>query len=156
MAEKYEYETILIKGPGLGVFAEFPFESARIFDTRKAIRVKATFDVKLFHMSLLPHGNGTHWLHLKKEIRDAIGKNEGDTVSICIEKDEKLPAIEIPEYLNWLLENEPEMMKKFNLLTLATKKFWVEFIEEVKSEEAKVQRINRLFEQLHHRNSGKI
>jgi len=156
MNEKFEYETILIKGPGLGVFAEFPFESAKIFGTRKAVRVKATFDGKIFHMNLLPHGNGTHWLHLRKEIRDAIGKDEGDTVSICIEKDENLPTLEIPEYLSWLLENEPEMMEKFNRLTRATKKFWVDFIEEVKSEEAKVQRINRLFEQLHQRNSGKI
>jgi uncharacterized protein YdeI (YjbR/CyaY-like superfamily) len=54
-----------------------------------------------------------------------------------------------------LLENEPEMMRKFNKLTWATKKFWVEFIEEPKSEESKVQRINRLFEILHDRDSGK-
>lgn len=72
MTEKHEYQTILIKGPGLGVFAEFPFKSARIFGTRKAIRVKETFDGKVFHMSLLPHGNGTHGLHLRKEIRDTI------------------------------------------------------------------------------------
>lgn len=156
MTEKYKYETILIKGPGLGVFAEFPFESAKIFGTRKAVRVKATFEGKMFRMSLLPRGNGTHWLHLRKEIRDAIGKDEGDTVSICIEKDENPPTIKVPEYLNWLLENEPDMMKKFNRLTRATKKFWVEFIEEVKSEEVKVQRINRLFDFLHNRNSGKL
>jgi hypothetical protein len=155
MAEKYEYETILIKGPQLGVFAEFPFESAKIFGTRKAVRVKATIEGKMYRMSLLPHGNGTHWLHLRKEIRDAIGKEEGDTVSICIEKDETPPTIKVPEYLRWLLENEPEMMRKFNKLTWATKKFWVEFIEEPKSEESKVQRINRLFEILHDRDSGK-
>ncbi len=73
MAENYEYETILINGPNRGDIAELPFESAKIFGTRKAIRVKATFNGKMYRMSLLPHGNGTHWLHLKKEIRDAIG-----------------------------------------------------------------------------------
>jgi len=111
MAEKFEYETILINGPNLGVYAGVPFESAKIFGTRKAIRVKATFDGKMYRMSLLPHGNCTHWLHLRKEIRDAIGKEEGDTVSIVIEKDENPPKIEIPEYLEWLFENEPEMQK---------------------------------------------
>jgi len=155
MAEKYEYETILIKGTQLGVFAEFPFESAKIFGTRKAIRVKATFDGKIYRMSLLPHGNGTHWLHIKKVIRNAIGKEEGDTVSVCIEKDENLPTIEIPEYLKWLLENESEMMIAFKKLPYSAKKFWVEFIEEPKSEESKVQRINRFFEILHDRDSGK-
>lgn len=154
MAEKYEYETILIKGTQLGVFAEFPFESAKIFGTRKAIRVKATFDGKMYRMSLLPHGNGTHWLHIKKEIRTAIGKEEGDMVSICIEKDENLPEIDIPEYLKWLLENEPEMMIAFNKLPYSAKKFWVDFIGEPKSEESKVQRINRFFEILHNRIQG--
>ncbi|HKL31662.1 MAG TPA: DUF1905 domain-containing protein [Tangfeifania sp.] len=146
MAEKFEYETILINGPNLGVYAGVPFESAKIFGTRKAIRVKATFDGKMYRMSLLPHGNGTHWLHLRKEIRDAIGKEEGDTVSIVIEKDENPPKIEIPEYLEWLLENEPEMLNAFKKLSYSAKKFWIGFIEEPKSGDAKVKRVNRLFE----------
>lgn len=148
MAEKFEYKTILINGPNLGVFAEFPFKSAKIFGTRKAVRVKATFEGKMYRMSLLPHGNGTHWLHLRKEIRDAIGKQEGDTVSIVVEKDETPPKIHIPEYLEWLLENEPEMQKAFKKMSYSARKFWIGFIEEPKSYDAKVKRVNRLFEVL--------
>jgi len=146
MAEKFEYETILINGPNLGVYAGVPFESAKIFGTRKAIRVKATFDGKMYRMSLLPHGNGTHWLHLRKEIRDAIGKEEGDTVSIVIEKDENPPKIEIPEYLEWLFENEPEMQKAFKKMSYSARKFWITFIEEPKTDDAKAKRVTRLFE----------
>ena len=156
MSKKFEYQTYLVKGPQLGVFAEFPFESAKIFGTRKAIRVKATFDGKTYRMNLLPHGNGTHWLHIRKEIREAIGKNEGDSVTICIEKDKNLPAVEIPEHLHWLLENEPEMMKAFLKLPMSAKKYWIEFMEDPKSEEIKVKRINRFFEFLHEQNSGKF
>jgi hypothetical protein len=146
MAKKYAYQTILIKGPQLGVFAEFPFESAKEFGTRKAIRVKATFDGKMYRMNLLPHGNGTHWLHLKKEIRDAIGKTEGDSVHIVVEKDEEPPEIKVPEYLQWLLENDPKMMSAFKRLPFSAKKFWVGFIDEPKSEDGKVTRVNRFFE----------
>ena len=146
MAKEYRYETILIKGPQLGVFAEFPFESAKEFGTRKTIRVKATFDGKMYRMSLLPHGNGTHWLHIKKEIRDAIGKTEGDKVHIIIEKDETPPEIEVPEYLQWLLEDDPKMMKAFNKLSYSAKKFWIGFIDEPKSKDGKVMRVNRFFE----------
>jgi hypothetical protein len=106
MAKKFEYETILMKGTQLGGFAEFPFESAKEFGTRKSVLVKATFDGKMYRMSLLPHGNGTHWLHLKKEICNAIGKTEGDTVHIVVEKDENPPEIKIPDYLQWLLEDD--------------------------------------------------
>ncbi|QGY43565.1 DUF1905 domain-containing protein [Maribellus comscasis] len=146
MAKKYEYKTILIKGPQLGVFAEFPFESAKEFGTRKAIRVKAAFDGKMYRMSLLPHGNGTHWLHLKKDIRKAIGKTEGDSVHIVVEKDEAPPEITVPEYLQWLLEDDPKMMKAFNKLSYSAKKFWVGFIDEPKSKDGKVTRVNRFFE----------
>lgn len=148
MAEKLEYKTILINGPNMGVYAEFPFESAKIFGTRKAIRVKATFEGKMYRMSLLPHGNGTHWLHLRKEIRDAIGKQEGDTVSILVEKDEAPPKIEIPEYLEWLLENEPEMLKAFKKMSWSARKFWISFMEEPQSDDARVKRVNRFFEVL--------
>ena len=146
MTKKFEYKTILIHGPQMGVFAEFPFESAKEFGTRKAVPVKATFDGKMYRMNLLPHGNGTHWLHLKQEIREAIGKTEGDTVHIVIEKDVDLPEIMIPDYLQWLLDDDPKMKEAFSNLTYRYKKFWVEFIEEPKTDEAKVHRVNRLFE----------
>ncbi|RIH65758.1 DUF1905 domain-containing protein [Mariniphaga sediminis] len=148
MNKKFEYKTILIHGPQRGVFAEFPFESAKKFGTRKAIPVKATFDGKMYRMNLLPHGNGTHWLHLKQEIREAIGKTEGDLVHIIIEKDEVLPEVSIPEYLQWLLEDDPPMKKAFYNLTYRNKKIWIEFIEEPKSDDTKVQRINQLFNHL--------
>lgn len=146
MAKKYEYETILIKGTQLGVFAEFPFESAKEFGTRKAVRVKATFDGKMFRMSLLPRGNGTHWLYLKKEIRDAIGKTEGDSVHIFVEKDENLPEIIVPEYLQWLLENDAGMKKRFEKLPYSAKKFWTNYIDEPKSDDGKVSRVNHFFD----------
>ena len=142
MAKKYEYETILIKGTLLGLFAEFPFESAKEFGTRKAIRVKATIDGKMFRLSLLPHGNGTHWMQLKKDIYDSIGKTEGDSVHIIVEKDENLPEIIVPEYLQWLLENEPETLKSFEKLTWSAKKFWIDYMNQPKNEDSKVERIN--------------
>lgn len=146
MTKKFEYDTILIKGPQLGVFAEFPFDSSKEFGSRRTIRVKVSFDGKIFSISLLPHGNGKHWLHLKKEIRDAIGKTEGDAVHIILEEDTSPPEIGIPEYLAWLLENEPVMMKAFEKVPLSAKKFWMQFIEEPKNEDTKVERVNRFFD----------
>ncbi|SHF07067.1 protein of unknown function [Mariniphaga anaerophila] len=155
MTKKFQYKTTLIKGTSNGIFAEFPFESAKEFGTRRTVRVKATFDGVTFDMSLLPHGNGTHWLHVKKEIRETIGKEEGDTVSISVQEVKNLPTIELPEHLLWLLENEPDLHDEFNALTWAQKKMWKEFTEEPKSDEAKVERINHFFDFLRKKHSGK-
>lgn len=154
MSRKFEYKTILIKGPQNGIFAEFPFDGVKEFGTRKPVPVKVFIDGRMVEMSLLPFGNGKHWLHIKKELRTAIEKDEGDTVTISLEKNNSLKAIEIPEYLQWLLENEVDLMKKFQKLPYSAKKFWIWHIEEPKNEDTKVERINRFFEYLNENYSG--
>jgi hypothetical protein len=154
MSRKFEYKTILIKGPQNGIFAEFPFDGVKEFGTRKPVPVKVFIDGRMVEMSLLPCGNGKHWLNIKKELRTAIEKDEGDTVTISLEKNNSLKAIEIPEYLQWLLENEVDLMKKFQKLPYSAKKFWIWHIEEPKNEDTKVERINRFFEYLNENYSG--
>lgn len=154
MSRKFEYKTILIKGPQNGVFAEFPFDGVKEFGTRKTIPVRIIIEGKEREMSLLPCGNGKHWLHIRKDLRIAIGKDEGDTVNIALEKNNSLKTVEIPEYLQWLLENEYEMMKKFREMPYSAKKFWIWHIEEPKNEDTKVERINKLFDYLNVNYSG--
>jgi hypothetical protein len=154
MTGKFEYKTVLIKGTQNGVFAEFPFDGVKEFGTRKPVPVKVLIEGKMVEMSLLPCGNGKHWLHIKKELRTAIGKDEGDTVNISLEKNNSQKTIEIPEYLQWLLENDMGMMKKFLKLPYSAKKFWIWHIEEPKNEDTKVERINRFFDYLNEHYSG--
>lgn len=154
MSQEYKYTTLLVKGPQNRVFAHFPYQSAKIFGTRKPVRVKASFDGKMYRMSLLPRGNGAHWLHVRKEIRKSIGKEEGDMVAVCVEKDDSSAIVSLPDYLEWLLENDNEMMKVFKQLSFSNQKYWVEHIREPISDDARVHRINRLFKFLQKTNSG--
>lgn len=156
MADKFEYKTILIKGPQKGVFADFPFDSVNIFGTKKPVRVKVTIEKKIYSMSLLPDGKGGHWLHIKKDIRTVINKEEGDTVKIILEKDNSPKTVEIPEYLQWLLDNDEEISEYFKKLPFSAKKFWIDFIQEPKNDETKVDRINRFFKYLVENYSGKV
>ena len=117
MTGKFEYKTLLIKGGQNGIYAEFPYDVYKEFGTRKAVRVKVSFDGSNYKMSLLPKGGGSHWLHVRKEIRLNIGKDEGDEISVCLEKDDSPRNVNIPEYLQWLLDNEPKMKVEFNKLS---------------------------------------
>jgi len=154
--EKFEYETVLKKGTQLGVYADFPFDCHVVFGTRKAIPVKVAIDEKYTgEMSLLPCGNGKHWLYLRKEIRLAIGKNEGDSVFISLTKNHTPSMPDIPEYLQWLLEDDPVLMKAFEKMPNSARKFWIGYIEETKNEDTKVEKINKFFEYLLAHHSGK-
>ena len=155
MPRKFTYKTILINGPQKGVYAEFPFDSAKEFGTRRPVRVKVEFDGNPYFMSLLPNGKGGHWLHVRKEIRVVIGKEEGDTIHVSVEKDESPKTVEIPEYLQWLLDDDETNAKYFERLPFSAKKFWIEHIEEPKNDDKKVERINRLFEYLREHYSKK-
>jgi len=152
MNKKFEYEAILEKGPHRGTYLEFPFNSTVEFGTRKPVPVIVTFDGHRFEMNLMPRGNDRHWLHLRNEIKETIGKNEGDSVLVTIEKNNAPKQIEIPDYLLWFLENDPELMKAFRKMSASTKKFWVKAIDETKKEETKVERINKFLDFLNIKN----
>ena len=155
MTKKFTYKTVLIYGPNKGVYAEFPFDSIKEFGTRKHIRINAEFDRKLYSMNLLPNGKGGHWLHVRKEIRTTIGKEEGDTIIISVEKDNSPKTVVVPEYLQWLLDNDKIVAGYFIKLPFSAKKFWIEYIQEPKNDDVKVNRINRLFEFLREHYAGK-
>jgi len=81
------FKATLQKSPNKGgwTYVVWP-PSAKFFGTHGAVKVRGKIDGVPFQSSFMAMGDGIQMLPVKTEIRQAIGKEAGDEVSVILEE----------------------------------------------------------------------
>lgn len=129
-------------------FANVPLNVEKEFGKKGQIQVKATLNGKTFYNSLMPHGNGRHFIVLGGPIRTQTGVKVGDTVTMTIELDERARTVEVPIDVEKAIANNKPAQEFFTTLAYSYKKRYVDWITSAKKEETRVERIAKAVEML--------
>ena len=146
MGEQYRFSAP-IERSGYGAYVTVPFDAEAVFGKKRA-PVRATIDGIAYRGSLVRMGGRRHVLGVLKEIRSALGKDEGDVVEVVIEHDTAARVVDVPGDFAAAMASEPQAARAFEALAYTHRREVVRWIEEAKRDSTRSARIGQAVEML--------
>ncbi len=147
---KQIFDAVLVaKGPkGAWTHMAVPFDVERTFGSKARVPVAGTINGHPFRTSIMPNGDGTHYMAITKEMQAGAKARAGETVQVVMAVDTQTRTVEVPEDLTAALANHPELEKAFAAFAYSHRKEFVDWIIQAKRPETRARRIEKSLEMI--------
>jgi hypothetical protein len=122
-------------------FLVLPIAASSELPTRSMSAVEGTIGGHPFRAVLEPDGRRSHWLKVTKNLREAAGIAEGDSVTLEIRPSEKQPEPRVPADLRKALASSPKARAVWSDITAIARRDWIQWIISAKQAETRNRRV---------------
>ncbi len=139
----YQFEAQLKKGSAHQgwTYVDIPAGiSIEILQTGR-VPVRGFIDVEAFRTSLLPGGDGTHYLYVSQPLQKKINKTAGDFVMVQFETDQEKRTVDVPEEIIDAFSVSRKALETFTNFSYSHKKELLQWIYSTRNPETRERRI---------------
>lgn len=123
-----------------GAHVEFPGDVEKLFGVKGRVPVRVTFDGQPYRGSMVRMGLPKHILLILKEIREKLGKAEGDPLRVTVELDEAPRVVELAADVE-AAYNKAGVLERYRAMSYSHQRERNLWIEEAKQAETRARRI---------------
>jgi hypothetical protein len=142
----FEARLVRPDAPGSWTFVKVPAAVSKALGARGRVPVKGTVNERPLTGSLMPDGEGGHFLVVNKAIRDAAGVDVGDRVEVVLEVDTAERRVEVPPELAEALAVDTEARRAFEAFSYSHQKEYADWVGEAKKAETRLSRAQKAVE----------
>jgi hypothetical protein len=137
------------RGPrGAWTHMTVPFDVQAVFGSKARVPVVGTINGHPFRTSVMPVGNGSHYMAVTREMQAAAQARAGDSVDIVMDLDTARRTVEVPLDLQTALAAHPDLEASFLAFAYSHRKEFVDWIVDAKRPETRARRIEKSLEMI--------
>lgn len=129
-------------------FLVLPKSASARLPARSMVTVDGTLNGTPFVATLLPDGEGSHWLKVEKTLRVAVGVEAGEMVVLELAPVAKEPEPAVPLDLKQALAANAAAKATWQDITAVARRDWIHWITSGKKAETRVKRIDATIDKL--------
>lgn len=122
-------------------FLVLPKNASAKLPSRGMTSVEGTLNGFPFRAALEPDGQRSHWLKVGRKMREAVGIDAGDIVTLEVAPAEEQPEPKVPSDLRKTLEGDAKARALWSDITPMARRDWIQWIVSAKRPETRVRRV---------------